>query len=277
MSAKQTQQPSRSTKIALTIAGSDPSGGAGLQADLKTFHQHGVYGMSVVTLLTVQNTREVSAVETLDPDFITRQIAAVVSDIPPQAAKTGALGSVAIVECVAKAVETFEFPLVVDPVMVSKHGHSLIAPEVTEALKQRLIPKAFFITPNLYEAQELTGLSIHDEAGMTQAAKQMMEMGAQNVVIKGGGHPSIGYDLLACGDGTEIIATELIDTRNTHGSGCVFSAAIAARLARGEDARSAALGSKRFITDAIRTNPGLGEGRGPVNLFTSAERYISEG
>ncbi|MFZ9916565.1 MAG: bifunctional hydroxymethylpyrimidine kinase/phosphomethylpyrimidine kinase, partial [Phycisphaerales bacterium] len=148
--------------VALTIAGSDPSGGAGLQADLKTFHRHGVYGESVVTLLTVQNTRAVSAIEFVDPGFVVAQIDAVVGDIPPAAAKTGALGRADIIEAVAARAKEFRFPLVVDPVMVSKHGAPLIADDAVDALVRRLLPLATVVTPNMAEAARLSGIEVTD-------------------------------------------------------------------------------------------------------------------
>ncbi len=151
------------TAVALTIAGSDPSGGAGLQADLKTFHQHGVYGMSVVTLLTVQNTQTVGAVRVLDTDFVIEQLDAVLADIPPGAAKTGALGKASVIEVIADVAEGLEIPLVVDPVMISKHGAPLLAEDAISVLKTKLLPRAFLVTPNLPEATALTGVEISGE------------------------------------------------------------------------------------------------------------------
>ncbi|MCH8912954.1 MAG: bifunctional hydroxymethylpyrimidine kinase/phosphomethylpyrimidine kinase, partial [Planctomycetes bacterium] len=184
------------TPVALTIAGSDPSGGAGMQADLKTFHQHGVYGMSVVTLLTVQNTRSVSAVRHIDPEFIVAQLDAVLSDIPPQAAKTGALGSAAIINALAERAAEFEFPLVVDPVMISKHGAALLDEDAVESLKSRLLPHAFCVTPNLPEAAALTGIDVTDRAAMEQAARAIAELGPKHVLIKGGHAAGPALDLL---------------------------------------------------------------------------------
>src|SRR5271167_2668175 len=154
------------TPVALTIAGSDPSGGAGIQADLKTFHQFGVYGEAVVTLLTVQNTLGVQDVECVSAELVARQIRAVIGDIPPQAAKTGALGNREIIETVADLAAEFPFPLVVDPVMVSKHGARLLALDAMDALKKLLLPRAFLFTPNLEEAAALTGMEVRDVAGM---------------------------------------------------------------------------------------------------------------
>jgi hydroxymethylpyrimidine/phosphomethylpyrimidine kinase len=169
--------------VALTIAGSDPSGGAGLQADLKTFHQFGVYGEAVVTLLTVQNTQRVSRVQCMAPDLIAQQIQAVLEDIRPGAAKTGALGNAEIVEVVAQLAAGFDFPLVVDPVMVSKHGAALLPERAGRILAERLLPWAFLLTPNLAEAKALTGLEIHSVDDMRRAAERICEMGARAVLV----------------------------------------------------------------------------------------------
>jgi hydroxymethylpyrimidine/phosphomethylpyrimidine kinase len=182
--------------VALTIAGSDPSGGAGLQADLKTFHQRGVYGEAAVTLITVQNTRGVERVEVLDPELLAAQVRAVIADIPPQAAKTGALGSRAMVEMVAALAAEFGFPLVVDPVMISKHGAPLMSPDAAQAMAERLLPRAFLITPNLHEAAALVGFAVEDEASMTRAAEKLAAMGAANVLVKGGHLRGSAVDLL---------------------------------------------------------------------------------
>src|SRR5450759_3240259 len=165
--------------IALTIAGSDPSGGAGIQADLKTFHQFGVYGEAVITLLTVQNTVRVSRVVVMPPALVLEQLAAVLEDIPPGAAKTGALGSAAMVEAVARAARDFTFPLVVDPVMASKHGLSLLPDAAAGAIRDLLLPRAFLITPNVPEAEALTGLAIHTLDDMRRAARRLRELGAR--------------------------------------------------------------------------------------------------
>src|SRR5271167_4743180 len=172
--------------IALTIAGSDPSGGAGLQADLKTFHQFGVYGEAVVTLVTVQNTRSVSRVEVMPPDLVREQIAAVLSDIPPQAAKTGALGSAAVVEAVAEMARDFPFPLVIDPVMISKHGSRLISLDAEDSLKKKLLPHCLLVTPNIPEAEALSGLTIRSEFDMEEAARRIAGLGPGSVLVKGG-------------------------------------------------------------------------------------------
>ena len=252
--------------IALTIAGSDPSGGAGLQADLKTFHRFGVYGEAVVTLITVQNTRGVTRVSTLDPGLVAAQIQAVLEDIPPQAAKVGALGSREIVEAVAREAARFSFPLIVDPVMISKHGARLIDEAATRTLIDELIPRTFLLTPNLDEAAALTGLVVEDRDGMACAAQKLASFGAANVLVKGGHLRGDALDLLYLNGGEirEFTAPRVV-TRHTHGSGCTYSAAITAELAKGTPLIDAVARAKAFLTEAIRTAPGLGAGNGPLN------------
>ncbi len=248
------------TPIALSIAGSDPSGGAGIQADLKTFHQFGVYGEAVVTLLTVQNTVGVRRVEIMTPSLVIEQLRAVLEDVPPGAAKTGALGNVAVARAVAEAAGRFAFPLVVDPVMISKHGAPLIAQEAQQVLLTELVPRAFLVTPNIPEAESLTG-----SADPRVAAERLMRAGARNVLVKGGHASGPATDVLLTADGFVEFTGERYDTPHTHGTGCTYSAAITACLARGLTLSEAVGRAKRFIAEAIRTNPGLGHGNGPVN------------
>jgi hydroxymethylpyrimidine/phosphomethylpyrimidine kinase len=257
--------------IALTIAGSDPSGGAGIQADLKTFHQFGVYGEAVITLVTVQNTVRVSRVEALSPELVLEQIAAVVEDIPPGAAKTGALGSAEMVAAVARAAAEFGFPLVVDPVMVSKHGLSLLDGEATAALRELLLPRAFLLTPNVPEAEALTGIPIHTMQDMRRAAARLRELGAGAVLIKGGHLAGDATDLLYEGETFREFWAARVQTPHTHGTGCTLSAAITAGLARGWTLSDAVGRAKRFLDEAIRTNPGLGHGAGPLNHHATVE------
>jgi hydroxymethylpyrimidine/phosphomethylpyrimidine kinase len=252
--------------VALTIAGSDPSGGAGLQADLKTFQQHGVYGMSVVTLLTVQNTQRVSAVETLPAELVARQLEAIVHDIPPTVAKTGALGSAATIELLAEQARGFGFPLVIDPVMVSKHGDALLDADAVVALRRKLLQRAFLVTPNMPEAAALAEMEVRDVAEMEKAAQVMWAVGIPNVLIKGGQLPGQAVDVLMTEGELHRFAAPRVETPHTHGSGCVFSAAITARLARGEDVLKAVAGAKAFVTAAIQAAPGFGHGRGPLGL-----------
>jgi hydroxymethylpyrimidine/phosphomethylpyrimidine kinase len=255
------------TRVALSIAGSDPSGGAGLQADLKTFHRLGVYGEAVVTLITVQNTRGVTRVEVLAPDLVLEQIHAVCSDIPPHAAKVGALGNQAVVEAVASAVQTFMFPLVIDPVMISKHGAPLIEKAAQQALAACLIPRAFLLTPNLEEAAVLAGFPVTDIASMRKAAEKLVSLGAKNVLIKGGHlDADVAVDVLfEPRYGFHEFSAPRVATQHTHGTGCTYSAAITAELAKGAGLRDAIGKAKEFITAAIRTAPGLGSGTGPLN------------
>jgi hydroxymethylpyrimidine/phosphomethylpyrimidine kinase len=255
--------------IALTIAGSDPSGGAGIQADLKTFHQFGVYGEAVITLITVQNTLGVKRVECLEADLVTAQVEAVLEDIPPVAAKTGALGNRAIVETVAALARRHRLPLVVDPVMISKHGAPLIAAEAREALIRDLLPAARLITPNIAEAESLAGISIRNTAEMREAALRLCALGAPAVLIKGGHLAGDAVDLLLDGGEWLEFPAPRIATRHTHGTGCTCSAAITAGLALGLPLAEAVGRAKAYITEAIRTNPGLGAGSGPVNHHAS--------
>ena len=252
-------------RVALTIAGSDPSGGAGIQADLKTFHQHRVYGAAVLTLITVQNTVGVSRVECLDPELVSRQIEAVLSDLPVAATKTGALGNAEIIRAVARAVRG---PLVVDPVMVSKHGAPLLAPAAVAALRDDLFPVAALVTPNLPEAEALTGLAIGDRAAMLEAARRIP---ARAVLLKGGHLAGEAADLLWSDGQARWYPGERYDTAHTHGTGCTYSAAITALLAHGLGLPEAVSRAKQYISGAIRTNPGLGHGSGPVNHFQVAE------
>lgn len=251
--------------VALTIAGSDPSGGAGIQADLKTFHQFRVYGEAVITLITVQNTQKVSRVELLDPSLIREQMEAVLTDIPPAAAKTGALGSAAIIEAVAETIG--DVPLVVDPVMISKHGAPLLASSAAEAMRRSLFARALLLTPNLHEAAALTGLKVDTEGQMVTAARCLMELGPRAVLVKGGHLAGQASDVLVTPTSVDWFTADRTDTPHTHGTGCTYSAAITALLARGLALRDAVAQAKHFIAEAIRTNPGLGHGQGPVNHF----------
>ena len=259
-----------SKAVALTIAGSDPSGGAGIQADLKTFHQFGVYGEAAITLLTVQNTQRVSRVEILDPLLVREQIEAVLEDIPPGAVKTGALGNAAMIRMVA-ALDLRGAPLVVDPVMVSKHGAPLIAAEAVAALKSELLPRAALVTPNLPEAEALTGLRIASVEDARHAAAAILAMGPPAVLLKGGHFHDTATDLLVTATGeTHAFPAARIATPHTHGTGCTYSAAITALLAMHTPLPEAVARAKQYITQAIATNPGLGHGAGPVNHHAPA-------
>lgn len=249
--------------VALTIAGSDPSGGAGLQADLKTFHQFGVYGEAVVTLLTVQNTRRVSRVDILGPDLVIEQLHAVLEDIPPLAVKTGALGNAGVIEALAGV--DLRAPLVVDPVMISKHGHPLTAEAARDVLLRRLLPKAALITPNLHEAEALTGHKVDTLSGMKDAARRLSDATGAAVLVKGGHLTGEAVDVLYADGAFHEYTGRRFDTPHTHGTGCTYSAAITASLALGLALPQAVERAKAFITRAISTAPGLGAGQGPVN------------
>lgn len=253
---------------ALTIAGSDSGGGAGIQADLKTFLALGCHGMSALTALTAQNTVAVTAIHEVPPEFVIAQVDAVVSDIGVDAAKTGMLSSAAIVEAVAKAVEVHSLKrLVVDPVFVSKHRDHLLAPEAVAALTELLLPLALVLTPNLYEAEGLVGGGeIASPADMRDAAKALHALGPRYVLIKGGHLPGdSAIDLLFDGRDFIELSGPRFETKDTHGTGCALSAAIAARLAHGDDAPTAIRAAKDFVSGAIRYGLRLGRGYGPVN------------
>jgi hydroxymethylpyrimidine/phosphomethylpyrimidine kinase len=254
--------------VALTIAGSDPSGGAGIQADLKTFHRFGAYGASALTLVTVQNTTGVSRVELLAPDLVVAQIDAVASDLPVAAAKTGALGSAATVAAVAEAAGRHAIPnLVVDPVMISKHGHALLDADAVATLRAALVPRATLVTPNLPEAALLLGGgAIESERDVEAAARALGAAGARAVLIKGG-HSSGEEvaDLLFARDTFLWLRGPRIATPHTHGTGCSYAAAIAARLAHGDALDAAVRTAHAWIARAIASAPGLGHGQGPID------------
>ena len=257
---------------ALSIAGSDPSGGAGIQADLKTFSALGVYGMTAITAVTVQNTTGVSGFEAIAPAIVADQIRAVATDVGVDAAKTGMLADAAIVEAVADAIaETGVPPLVVDPVSVSKHGHALLAPDAVASLRERIVPLATLVTPNLPEAAVLAGHQVDTRDDMRRAAEAILSLGAAAVLVKGGHLPraEAAADLFVDGRTEAWVSAPWIDTPNTHGTGCTLSAAIAARLAIGDDLRPAVEAGKRFVTEAIRASLAIGDGIGPVDPLWS--------
>ncbi len=256
--------------IALTIAGSDPSGGAGLQADLKTFHQFGVYGEAVVTLLTVQNTVSAHVLEYVRADLLRQQIRAVLEDVPPAAAKTGALGTRDIIETVADMARHWQFPLVVDPVMVSKHGAPLMQPDALATFIKDLLPRATLLMPNLDEAAALTGRAVSSLDEMREAARGLCGMGAKAVLVKGGHLEGDAVDILFDGTNWREYACARVPTNQTHGSGCTYAAAVTAELAKGTDLPEAVGRAKSFVHEAILTAPGFGSGAGPLNHFAHA-------
>ncbi len=253
----------------LTIAGSDSGGGAGIQADLKTMTVLRAYGMSVITSITAQNTVGVTGIYDLAPEVVERQLDAVLSDIGADAAKTGMLSSAAIIEVVAAALERYGVRnLVVDPVMVAKSGDALLREEARDTLKARLLPLATVITPNVPEAEVLTGLEIHDETGLREAAKALRELGPAYVLIKGGHlHGEESTDYLFDGETMRAYSTRRVDTKNTHGTGCTLSAAIATWLGFGCAVPEAVRLAKNYINGAILHSDELkvGAGHGPLH------------
>ena len=256
-------------RTALTIAGSDSGAGAGIQADLKTFAAHGVYGTSAITAVTAQNTVGVSMFDALSPALVRAQIDAVMSDIGAHAAKTGMLATAAIVDTVAAAAAELRIPLlVVDPVMIAKSGDRLLDDAALRAMKSVLLPRAFVVTPNIPEAEALTGRRIATEDDRRDAAREIAGLGAAAVVIKGGHFPTADIvDLLYAGGEFLEFRHERIAGRHTHGTGCTFAAAIAANLALGRTLAEAIPLAQRYIAGAIRDAPELGSGHGPMNHF----------
>ena len=258
-------------KRVLTIAGSDSGGGAGIQADLKTFGALGVFGTSAISAITAQNTLGVTRIDEVAADMVAAQIDAVAVDIGIDAAKTGMLASAPIIEAVATTLQRHRVPkLVVDPVMLSKSGARLLREDAVEALKKLLLPLAEVVTPNLPESEVLTGLTVADEEGMREAARRIHELGPRRVVVKGGHSrgPNV-VDLYFDGKDFHELKAERVNTRNTHGTGCTFSAAIAAYLAHGLPPLEAVSRAKEFLTAALRAAPDLGTGYGPLDHFHS--------
>ncbi len=253
---------------ALTIGGSDCSGGAGIQADIKTFQQVGAYGMSVLTLITAQNTVGVQSLQMLDPVLALAQLDSVLADIPPRAAKTGALGSVAMIKAIAQRAETFSFPLIVDPVMISKHGAPLLPAEAIDTLRRRLLPRAYLITPNRFEAEKLTGtpFSVLDEDAVAKTIDDLQEMGAENVLLKLGRVGQEFVCVLGTKDRNIGFHTHWIDSPNTHGTGCALSAAITARLAIGFELESSVRDSIDSVANAVHAGQPLGAGHRPIEF-----------
>jgi hydroxymethylpyrimidine/phosphomethylpyrimidine kinase len=256
-------------KRALTIAGSDSGAGAGIQADLKTFAAHGVYGTSAITAVTAQNTVGVTSVQALEADMVIAQIEAVISDIGVDAAKTGMLATAAIVEAVAATVETLEIPfLVVDPVMVAKSGDALLEAEAVDVLKSELLRRAYVVTPNRMEAEFLSGVAVRSLDDARRAAERVQRLGPSAVIVKGGHlSGSEAVDLLFDGRQFLELRSARIETQSTHGTGCTFAAALAANLALGYALHEAAVRAKEYVTGAIRHGLALGRGHGPLDHF----------
>jgi len=253
---------------AMTIAGSDSGGGAGIQADLKTFAALGVYGTSALTAITAQNTLGVTGVHEIPTEIIAAQIEAVLTDIGADAVKTGMLASSSIVEVVSRQLKTFRVAaLVVDPVMVAKSGDSLLHQDAVEALRTLLVPLATVVTPNIPEAEVLTGVKIVSDDDMRRAAESIVSMGAGSVVVKGGHREGPATDMFYDGDRFQEFTAPRIDTKNTHGTGCTFASAVAAGLAKGLPLLEAVAQAKEFVTAAIGSSFPIGQGHGPLNHF----------
>ena len=255
--------------VTMTIAGSDSGGGAGIQADLKTFQELNTFGTSAITALTAQNTLGVTGVHAAPPEFVLAHIDAVLADFEVQAIKTGMLFSAEIIEVVAKRMADYHGVLVVDPVMIAKGGASLLQQEAVAAMRSQLLPVATVITPNIPEAEVLSGLKIETVADMAAAAQVLLDLGVQNVVMKGGhSQEALARDYVFLADGRRFsMATPRIDTPNTHGTGCTFSAALTAFVAQGLDLPEAMVEAKRFIHLGIVHDLQLGHGHGPTNHF----------
>jgi hydroxymethylpyrimidine/phosphomethylpyrimidine kinase len=262
--SRETERQFHPNAIAMTIAGSDPSGGAGLQADLKTFQQLGVYGASAVTMITIQNTQSVQRIEMFEPKVVIDQIDAIVNDLPVSIAKTGALGNAAVINAVAERASSFGFPLIVDPVMISKHGHRLVDDEAVQAYRG-LLRHAFLVTPNRYELQQLTGVALTGPDAIAKAIHDLHVMGAKFVLVKMGENDGESEHIFGDGQQNLAINVNRFDTEHTHGAGCVLSAAIAAMLALGnEDLLKIIHQSIELVLHGIFNAQPLGKGRSPV-------------
>jgi hydroxymethylpyrimidine/phosphomethylpyrimidine kinase len=271
------EAPTKATPIALTVAGSDSSGGAGIQADLKTFTALGVYGASVITAITAQNTQGVQGVLTLPADIITAQMTSIASDLAVGAIKTGMLGDRVTVETVANGLSQFAgIPLVIDPVMVATSGDVLLAPDAIDAVRTRLFPLASVVTPNLREAARLLDAPLaNTEDEMEAQGRSLLALGAKAVLIKGGhGEGADATDILVFAAGSLRFTAPRIATRNTHGTGCTLAAAIAARIAIGDTLPTAVKAAKDFVWNAIDAGRslGVGKGDGPVDHLYGIRR-----
>ncbi|WML26951.1 bifunctional hydroxymethylpyrimidine kinase/phosphomethylpyrimidine kinase [Neobacillus sp. OS1-33] len=266
-------------KKALTIAGSDSGGGAGIQADLKTFQELEVFGMSALTAVTAQNTLGVHAVYPMSAEAVRKQIEAIGEDIGADAIKTGMLFNAEIIEAVANQLTFYGWEnVVVDPVMIAKGGASLLQMEAISALKKYLLPRSKVITPNIPEAEVLTGMVIQSTADKREAAKRLYDLGVKNVVIKGGHdeNESESTDVLFDGKEFFTFTSQRIETKNTHGTGCTFSAVVTAELAKGATVYEAVLKAKDFIQAAIEDQLEIGQGHGPTNHWAYRKRNIAK-
>jgi len=260
-------------RVALTIAGSDSGGGAGIQADLKTFAAHGLHGTSAITAVTAQNTVGVTAWAAVETSLVLAQVEAVATDMPLAATKTGMLGSASVIAAVADAAGRLSLgPLVVDPVMVARSGDRLLAPEAERAYVERLFPLAALVTPNLHEAEALLGRPVRDLAAMRQAARDLHALGARAVLLKGGALAGDAIDVFLDGSQVVEIGGPRVATPNTHGTGCSLSAAIASRLALGDGLLAAVRGAKSWLVEGLRRSYAVGRGRGCVDHLHALRR-----
>jgi len=268
----------RKIPVAITIAGSDSGGGAGIQADLKTFAALGVHGTTAITSITAQNTYSVTAIEDLKPEMIREQIKAVAEDLSIDAGKTGMLHTEEIIKAVSSEISNRKFPLTVDPVMVAKSGAPLLKPEAVDALKDYLLPRATIVTPNRFEAERLANMTIKTIDDAKNAARKISQMGPEAVVVKGGHlDQNEAVDVLYYRSEFKVFQAPRLNVKTTHGTGCSFSAGITAELAKGRDIPTAVQVAKRFITSAIKFGLEVGKGYGPINpmahLYREASRY----
>lgn len=256
-------------RVALTIAGSDSSGGAGIQADLKTFQAHGVFGMSAVTAVTVQNTQKVYDIQEIQPKIVHDQIICLFDDIEIHAVKIGMVSSIELIQAITKALKAVKPPaIVLDPVMISKSGYRLLNQDAQDALTQYLFPLAEVVTPNIYEAEALIGKKIAGVDDMKSAAIDILKLGSNKVVVKGGHlEEDRATDILYDGQEFKALESQRVETKNTHGTGCTFSSAIAANIALGKEFFEAVTLAKAYITGAIEHSLSIGKGHGPTHHF----------
>lgn len=257
---------------ALTIAGSDASGGAGIEADLKTFHAFGVYGAAAITAVVAENTTGVQGIHPIPPDFVGLQIESVMDDIGADAVKLGMLFDEGIIGAVAGKLKKYGIPnVVVDPVMMAKNGDPLLMPEARDALVRLIFPLSTVVTPNLNEAEAIVGARIENDGDLVDALRSIRAKGPKFVIIKGGHYGREATDFFYDGEKVSSFPGRRIETKNTHGTGCTFSSALTALIAKGFSAWDAAGGAKKFIEKAIETAPGLGGGSGPVNHWVDTD------
>ncbi|WP_411842623.1 bifunctional hydroxymethylpyrimidine kinase/phosphomethylpyrimidine kinase [Salinicoccus sp. HZC-1] len=258
--------------IALTVAGTDPTGGAGVLADSKAFHSRGVYGMAAVTSLTAQNTMGVQDVFNVPAGFLEKQLYSIFSDEVPHAMKSGMIATVEMMEVLAETVKNNDIPFIIDPVMIATSGDTLVEEKSIEFLRESLLPIATNVTPNIHEAEKITEHKIKGESDVRKAAKIFLyEIGLSSVTIKGGHLDGDAVDYLFTRDNEVVLSEPRIDTNHTHGTGCTFSAVMTAELAKGKTMEESFRLAKRYITSAIKNNPGIGKGNGPVNHFSFKE------